>query len=85
MSDNLFEMTDAEYQEWLQGQGLDCVDFSVPCEENLCHLVSKALRSTQKEERAQLYVEVASMCLALADKTLGAQTIVAQCLIRPKH
>jgi hypothetical protein len=81
MADDLFEMTDEEYAEWLRKQGLELQDLSQPTEENLCRLVSLALRSIDSEERAQVLVDVANVSLALADKAMGAQDVPIRCLV----
>lgn len=85
MTDDLLEMTDAEYTAWLREQGLDILNLSEPSEDNLCRLVSNALRSINREDRAQTFVDIANMSLALADQALGSQRLVAQCLILTRH
>ena len=78
-------MTDEEYEAWLGSQELNLVDTSLPNEENLITMFSYAMRTTTAEERAKSLVDVANMCLAMADKTLGSQNLVAKCLVLNKH
>lgn len=85
MKDDLFEMSDAEHLQWLREQGIALADLSQPSEENLCWLVGDALRTLNKTDRAQTFVDIANMCLALADQTLGAHAVVPQCLVLRKH
>lgn len=85
MPDDLFGMSDAEHLVWLREQGVDFADYTEPSEENLCRLVSNALRSIDKRDRAQSFIDIANMSLALADKTLGADSVVPQCLVLQRH
>lgn len=85
MNDDLFEMSEAQYVEWLRSLGIEPMDVTTPSEENLCRLVSDALRALDREKRARLFIDIANMSLALADKTLGAQKIVPQCLVLQQH
>lgn len=87
MAEDLFEMTDAEHMQWMREQGVPFVDMSQPSEEALCHLVGDALRTLDPMQRAQTLVDVANMCLALADTALGAQRVMPQCLVleRRRH
>ena len=82
-NDNIFLMSESEHENWLQSVG--CSDPHAPSEENIARLVSEAIRCTDRVERAQYYMDVANMSLALADKTLGAQSSVAKCLILTTH
>lgn len=85
MDKDLSEMTDLEYTEWFANSGSELIDLNYPSEENLINLFSAAVRTISVEERAQSLVDVANMCLALADKTLGAQSVVATCIVLNKH
>jgi hypothetical protein len=79
------EMSEAEHMEWLRAEGIDVLDLNDPSEENLCRLVSDALRMTDREAQALRFIDIANMSLALADKTRGAQRIVPQCLVLHQH
>jgi hypothetical protein len=79
------EMSEAEHMEWLRSEGVDVLDLDDPSEENLCRLVSDALRMTDREAQALRFIDIANMSLALADKTWGAQRIVPQCLVLRQH
>lgn len=85
MSNDIFEMNDAEHLQWLQEEGANFTYISEPTEENLCRLISEALRSIDKGDRARSFIDIANMSLALADKTLGADAVVPQCLVLHKH
>jgi hypothetical protein len=85
MTDDLFGMSEADHIKWLREQGIDVLDLSQPSEENLCRLLSNAVRTIDKQGRARLFVDLANMSLALADKALGAQRIVPQCLVLQRH
>lgn len=85
MIDDLLEMTNEEHAEWLREQGIEVLDLSQPTEENLCRLVSIALRAIDKDDRARALVDVANVSLALADKAIGAQAIVTKCLVLQRH
>lgn len=84
MSKNINEMTDPDYEEWIRNQvgrgGED--EFS---EGNLVALMSQTLRLSDAGERAQGLVEVANLCIAMADRSLGYQGPVAKCLVLNLH
>lgn len=77
-------MTEAEHAAWLLQVG-GVPDRTAPSEENIAALVSEAIREQDAGERARLFVEVANMGLAMADKSLGAQELVATSLVLTKH
>lgn len=83
--DDLFGMSDSEHMQWLRDQGVVYADLSQPSEEALCQLVSDALRTLDRAERAQTFIDIANMSLALADVTMGAQKVVPQCLVLRRH
>jgi hypothetical protein len=85
MIKDLFEMTSEEHDKWLREQGVEVLDLSQPNEENLCRLVSIALRANDKDARVRALVDVANVSLALADKAMDAQDIVAKCLVLQRH
>jgi len=85
LNKNIMEMTDAEHDEWLVTLGFASNNRSVPNEANLTALFCQAMQRANVQEQAQLLVEVANMCLALADKNLGAQTHVVTCLTLARH
>lgn len=78
------DLDDTEYSAWLAQVG--AVGKAVaPSEEALVELFSEALREQDPAEKAKQLVDVANMCWALADKTLGAQDLVATCMVLRKH
>lgn len=54
-------------------------------EERLVGLLSDALREPSPLAKAQLLVDIANMSMALADKTLGAQDLVATSVVLTRH
>lgn len=83
-SKEIGDMNEAEYSTWLSQVG-SVVDISAPTEENLVALISETLRETDKDAKARGFADVANMCLALADVTLGAQDYVAKCIVLERH
>lgn len=82
---SILSMTDAEYDTWFQkatGANSSPNGFS---EEDLISLLSDAIRCDQMERKADYYVRLANLALAMADKTLGCQSIVATSLVHVKH
>lgn len=51
----------------------------------LTEVFSKMMMEETPEGRAQGLVDVANMCLAMADKSLGSQVPVATCLTLIRH
>lgn len=84
MSQNMNELTNPEYEEWLRAQtGRGGED---ECsEEALVALMSQTLRLSDAGERAHGLVEVANLCIAMADRSLGYQGPVAKCLVLNLH
>jgi hypothetical protein len=83
--DGVLEMSEADHIEWLRQNGVDFADLNAPTEENLIRLVSDTLRTLGAEDKAQSFIEIANMCIALADKTLGSQSLVPQCIVLQRH
>lgn len=84
MSRNINELSEPDFEGWLReqtGRGGD----DECSEENLVALLSQTLRLSGTEGRAQGLVEVANMCLAMADRSLGYQGPVAKCLVLNVH
>jgi hypothetical protein len=80
---HILDMTDEEYDTWFQkATGSNPNGFS---EEDLISQLSDAIRCDVKERKAEYYVRLANMSLAMADKTLGCQSIVATSLVHVKH
>lgn len=44
-----------------------------PSEERMAEILSSAIRTEDKREKAQLFVDLANMAMTLADTTLGSQ------------
>lgn len=84
MATDLNSVPDDTYERWLREAG-GVSDPDSPTEENLVALVSNTLRETSPEARAQGFVDMANMALAMADKTLGSQVPVAKCLVLDLH
>lgn len=84
MSKNINEMTDPDYEEWIRNQTGRRGDDEYS-EESLVALMSQTLRLSDAGERAQGLVEVANLCIAMADRSLGYQGPVAKCLVLNVH
>jgi hypothetical protein len=54
-------------------------------DERLVEVVSKALMEDTQEGRAQRLIDVANLCIAMADKSLGSQVPVGTCLTLTRH
>lgn len=84
MHKDMNDLDDNEYSAWLAQVG-EVRNLSAPSEEALVELFSDAVREQDPREKAKQLVHVANMCWALADKTLGAQGLVATCMVLNKH
>ena len=84
MAADLNSLSDESYEHWVREcGGVDNPDS--PTEENLVALFGNTLRETNREAKAQGFVDVANMALAMADKTLGSQVPVSKCLVLELH
>lgn len=72
MSDDIFDNWLCEMSDRTLGDGLS--------DERLVELVGTTLRETTPEARARCLVDLANLCYAMADKTLGSRTPFAKCL-----
>lgn len=54
-------------------------------DEQLIEVFSRALREESPEGRSQSLIDVANMCIAMADKSLGSQVPVSTCLTLTRH
>lgn len=79
---DLNNMDNASFDAWLREQGgtLGATD-----DEQLVEVFSKALREDTPEGRAQSLIDVANLCIAMADKSLGSQVPVGTCLTLTRH
>lgn len=75
-------MSGPEFDTWLRSQAGDT---GVSEDEHLAQVVSMAIMETVPERRAQLLLESANMCMAMADRSLGCQVPVATCLTLTRH
>lgn len=83
-NNNQNEWSETEYAAWLAQVG-GVHGKSGPCEENVVAIVSDAIREQSPNAEAQLWVDAANMCMAMADKALGAQGLVATSVVLTKH
>lgn len=82
--DDLTNMSHDEHMQFLQSVGF--ADLRThPSEENMLALVSEAMQTESPAAQARVYIEIANMCIALADKTLGYQGFVPQVFELPRH
>ena len=81
MSD-LNNLDNAAFDAWLLDQS------TMPGssdDEQLVEVFSRALREESPEGRAQALIDVANLCIAMADKSLGSQVPVSTCLTLTRH
>lgn len=67
-----------DFESWLQKMAGE------PSEEQLAEILSNAMRTDDKREKAQLYVQLANAAMSLADTTLGFQGSV-QTSVQLRH
>ena len=56
-----------------------------PSEKRLVEILSEAMRTDEMHEKAQYFVDLANMAMAMADKTLGSQSLVATSIELRSH
>lgn len=79
MSLDLLSMDNDDFDDWMcDMQGSAPGD--ALSEERLVQLVSATLREVEPEARARGFVDLANMCYAMADQSLGSQTPATRCL-----
>lgn len=78
------EWAESEYAAWLAQVG-GVHGMPAPSEEKVVAVVSDAIREQHPRAKAELWVECANLCMAMADKTLGAQGLVTTSLALTKH
>lgn len=79
---NFNNMENATFDSWLleQSGGANLSD-----DQLLVEVFSKMMIEDTPKGRAQGLVDVANMCLAMADRSLGSQASVATCLTLTRH
>lgn len=73
-----------DLKAWIDTVG-SFVDPIAPNEQNLINLFSDAIRETDPMARADAFVALANMSLAMADMALGSLDYVVACLMLSKH
>lgn len=76
---DLTDMHDDALDDWLRDLGNHATGDGLN-DERLVELVGATLREAAPEARAQGLVDLANLCYAMADKTLGSRTPSAKCL-----
>jgi hypothetical protein len=79
---DLNSMDNASFDAWLLEQSGTP---GMSDDEQLVEVFSRALREESPEGRAQSLIDVANMCIAMADKSLGSQVPVSTCLTLTRH
>jgi hypothetical protein len=79
---NLNNLDDAAFDTWLLDQSGQA---NLSDDQLLVEVFSKMMMEDTPGGRAQALVDVANMCLAMADKSLGSQVPVATCLTLTRH
>jgi hypothetical protein len=75
MSFDLNDMSNKVFEEWLRDTS-GCASEADLSEERLVELVGTTLREITPEARARGFVDLANLCYAMADKTLGSQAAI---------
>ena len=83
MANDLNNVSEEAYALWLREAGMSDPDSL--SEENLAKLFTITAMETDPEAKAQSFVDIANMAMAMADKTLGSQVPVAKCLVLDLH
>lgn len=81
MSD-LNNMDNATFDTWLLEQSGAA---NLSDDQLLVEVFSRAMTEDSPEGRAQGLVDVANLCLAMAEKSLGSQVPIATCLTLTRH
>lgn len=76
---DLIDMSDSAFDDWLCNVGNDASEDGLS-DERLVSLVGTTLRETTPEARAYGLVDLANLCYAMADKTLGLRAPADKCL-----
>lgn len=76
---DLTDMTNDAFDDWLRDLGSYATDDGLN-DERLVELVGATLRESAPTTRAQGLVDLANLCYAMAEKTLGSRTPSAKCL-----
>lgn len=76
---DLLDMSDSDFENWLHDASR-LVSGSAVSEDRLVELVSTTLREVVPEARARGFIDLANLCYAMADKTLGSQQPESRCL-----
>jgi hypothetical protein len=79
MPRDLTDTRDDVFDEWLHDLGGHTTGDGLS-DERLVKLVGETLREATPEARAQGLVDLANLCYAMADKTLGSRALSAKCL-----
>jgi hypothetical protein len=76
---DLTDMSDDVFDAWLRDLGGHATGDGLN-DERLVELVSATLREATPGARARSLIELANLCYAMADKTLGSRTPSTRCL-----
>jgi hypothetical protein len=80
MSFDFDSMRNDVFDDWLRDMRGDFAPQDNLTEEHLVQLVGATLREVKPEIRAKGFVDLANLCYAMADKTLGSQAPGTKCL-----
>lgn len=84
MSD-IHHMSDSEYEQWLQQMCADHFGNFELTERNLLALVSNVIKEDSAISKAQMLLNLANFCMAMADRTLGSQGSVITAVELMRH
>jgi hypothetical protein len=79
MSLDLIGISNDDFEAWLHDTSA-CASGSNLSEERLVELVGTTLRETSPAARARGFIDLANLCHAMADRTLGALAPSGKCL-----
>lgn len=80
--DDLNNMTDEGFEAWLRQQTDDA---ALPDDELLVKAVSQAMREDKAEAKAQSLLDVANLCMAMAERALGCLAPIVTCVTLTRH
>lgn len=81
----IHQMSDSEYEQWLQQMCSEHLGNLELTERNLLALVSNVIREESPVSKAQMLLDLANFSMAMADKTLGNQGSVTTAVELMRH
>lgn len=82
---DIHQMSDSEYEQWLQQMCSEHLGNLELTERNLLTLVSNVIKEDSPVSKAQMLVNLANFSMAMADRTLGNQGSVTTAVELIRH